>query len=456
MPLSTVPSVLFVDDEPLIVDGLRRALRHEAYTFYRAESADEALKILHASQIDVVVSDHLMPGVAGIAFLQQVRKEFPTVLRLLLTGEVDIDLAYQAAEDGTIFRFFTKPCNVFDLKVTIRQGLYQRHLEDRNWQLTQVLSPPSSNTSPVFSSPVMQDLSSQIQKVQDLNATILISGESGTGKTTIARMIHKASPRGHKPFIVVNCAALPRDLIESELFGYERGAFTGAIATRLGHIELANGGTLFLDEIGDMPLELQPKLLTFLDNRHVTRLGGKESRLVDVRIIAATNQDIAALCQKRLFREDLFFRLNVIPLHMPALRERLDDIPTLVDRTLQRIAQQRGCRGFQITHEAKEYLSHYGWPGNVRELENQLERASALCGEGTITEADFTLPVNHPIEMAETAVKGRAIRSLTLAELEEHALQETLLRCHGNRAAAARLLGVSEKTIYNKLKRGQL
>ncbi len=452
---SAIPSVLFVDDDPLIVDGLRRALRHEAYTLYCAESAQEALSLLQTRSIDVVVSDHLMPGISGIEFFRQIRKEFPTILRLLLTGEVDINLAYQAAEDGTIYRFFTKPCNPVDLSVTIRQGLYQRHLEEHNRQLNQVLSPPSSNASSVFTSPVMQKLSEQIQKVKDLDTTILISGESGTGKTTIARMIHQDSPRTDKPFIVVNCAALPRDLIESELFGYERGAFTGAVATRIGHIELADGGTLFLDEIGDMPLELQPKLLTFLDNRCVTRLGGKDSRFVDVRVIAATNQDMATLCQQRLFREDLFFRLNVLPLHMPALRDRLTDVPIFVERTLERIAQQRGCQMFQITPDAMKRLSRYTWPGNVRELENQLERASALCAKLTITEDDLHLSDFHDMEITDIEMNGRALRSLTLAELEEQALQEALSRCQGNRAAAARLLGVSEKTIYNKLRRGQ-
>ncbi len=446
------PAILLVDDDRLVLEALRRLLCKEGFTIHQAHSAKEALGHLERHSISVVVSDYAMPGVTGMDFLRQVRQKYPQVLRLLLTGEVGLELACRAAEDGTIFRFFTKPCNVVDLLVTIRQGLYQHFLEEQNQQLTEVIGHPHSEPSATFPSREMQIMYEQIEKVKELDATVLISGESGTGKTTVARQIHQSSPRSAKPFIVVNCAALPRDLIEAELFGYERGAFTGAVTTRLGRAELADGGTLFLDEIGDMPLELQPKLLTFLDNRLVTRLGGKGAQHVNVRVIAATNQNLVEMCQHKLFREDLFFRLNVIAIHLPPLRRRLTDIPTLIESTLRRIARERSCPAFRLTQEAMRHLCEYSWPGNVRELENQLERASALCGNGIIDKHDLNVTIGSFSQNRQSAHEALGI-PLTLEEVEKHAIEQALENSQGNRAAAARILGVSEKTVYNKIKR---
>ncbi len=452
--MTSKPKVLFVDDDPAIIDGLTRAIRQEAFETFTAHSAQEALAFLKSQKVEVIVADQYMPGMSGLELLQEVAHHYPHTLRFILTGHQDLALAQQAIQAETVFRFFTKPCHTFDLAISIRQGLHQKTLEQQNDNLRQAISSPRPSRVFDAHSLTMKSLCKHMKRITDLDSTVLITGESGTGKTSIARMIHESGCRAPHPFITVNCAALPRDLIESELFGHERGAFTGAISARPGRIELAEHGTLFLDEIGDMPLELQPKLLTFLDDRRVQRIGGKESRLMNVRVIAATNQDLAEHCQNKSFREDLYFRLNVFTLDVPPLRVRKQDLGELIDDTLMRIAQSRGHELYALSPEARQALFDYPWPGNIRELENILERSSAFCDAGQITYPDLSLPpqpCHRSSERSETEPYSAARK--TLAQLESEALLHALDSCQGNKAAAARQLGISEKSIYNKLKR---
>ncbi len=447
------PTVLFVDDEPAVVAGLIRAIRRESFETLTAHSAQEALAYLKREKVDAIVTDHHMPGMSGLELLGILAEQYPQTLRLILTGHQDLELAHQAIQTEAAFRFFTKPCHPFDLIISLRQGLHQKFLEQQNQSLKQAISSPGSSRLLNAQSSAMRSLCQQVERITDLDSTVLITGESGTGKTSIARMIHESSHRAEHPFITVNCAALPRDLIESELFGHERGAFTGAVSARPGRIELAEHGTLFLDEIGDMPLELQPKLLTFLDDRRVQRIGGKESRLINVRVIAATNQNLAEHCQLKSFREDLYFRLNVFTLHIPPLRIRIKDLDELIEHTLLRIGQSRNQESYSLSQKARQALFEYPWPGNIRELENILERSSAYCDGRHITDTDLALPHQGQHSRESSEPESFSIKSQTLAQLENEALLHALDSCQGNKAAAARQLGISEKSIYNKLKR---
>lgn len=305
----------------------------------------------------------------------------------------------------------------------------------------------------------MAEVVRQARQIAETELTTLITGESGTGKTTIARLIHASGPRAGRPFVVVNCASLPRELIEAELFGHARGAFTGAVLDRAGRVEMANGGTLLLDEIGDLPRELQPKLLTFLQDQTFQRIGSDRLHCVDVRVIGATNQDLIEACQEKRFREDLYFRLNVLNLHLPPLRERRGCLPELVAQILTRIGQ-RNDRPVPRVHERAMFaLIQHDWPGNVRELENVLQRACVFCEDEEITEHDLRFDrFTRPAESgdAERPASAAVLAGRTLAEIEKQALIETLEACRGNKAMAARNLGISERSIYNKLKRHEL
>ncbi|HEY1066417.1 MAG TPA: sigma 54-interacting transcriptional regulator [Pirellulales bacterium] len=293
------------------------------------------------------------------------------------------------------------------------------------------------------------------EQAAQVDATVLITGASGTGKTTLAKLVHDSGPRRAGPFVAVSCAAIPSTLLEAELFGWQKGAFTGAVGERAGRAEQAHGGTLFLDEIGDLPLELQPKLLTFLQSHEVQRLGGGESKSIDVRVIAATHQSLAERVQKKLFREDLYYRLSVLTLHLPPLAERRDDLDELCRVLLSRIAARSGRPAPTLAPDARAALRRHDWPGNVRELENVLQRSSAFCTAGVIEAADLQLAPSATAPVPSGELNHR-LAGLTLAEIERRAIRETLTACRGNKAAAARMLGISEKSIYNKMKRLQM
>jgi DNA-binding NtrC family response regulator len=455
-----VVRILVADDDDVVRRMLARDLESAGYRVTLAADGREALERA-TDDIAVALLDLAMPGYTGLECLQQIKQKYADTAVIVISGTGEVEDAVSAMRQGA-FDYFSKPYNRDHLLVRVRQAANQFHLARDNQQLRQAVATPQVNGQFVGKSPATRAILSQVSRVAELDSTVLITGASGTGKTTLARMIHQGGPRAAFPFVAVSCAALPRDLIEAELFGYERGAFTGAVSARPGRAEVAHRGTLFLDEIGDLPLELQPKLLTFLQDHVLQRIGGNESRQVDVRVIAATHQDLEAMCLEKQFRQDLYFRLNVLSMHMPPLAERREDIPDLVTELLERIARRRGVARFALADDAREALVAYAWPGNVRELENVLERATAFCQQGTVTRADLqlrggqtALGVPTPTQSAGSAVTSaeRANTEMTLEEIEREVIRETLVRHRGNKAAAARHLGISEKTIYNKMKR---
>ncbi len=404
--------------------------------------------------IQVALLDVHMPKTNGLECLKRIGEEYPDTQVIMVTSSEDISDAVEAMKRGAV-EYVTKPIDTERLVALVQKGCDAFLLSKEHRGLSAVVGQSLPTAEFSSAAPSSRRLKKQIDRVARLDSTILITGESGTGKTTVARMIHRMGKRANGPFVAVNCASLPRDLIEAELFGHAKGAFTGAVGERPGHIEIANGGTLFLDEIGDMPLDLQPKLLTFLQDRIIRRIGCSRELSVDVRLIAATHQDLHKMCSEKQFRQDLFYRLNVLDIEIPPIRQRRDDIPALATSILQRIALRRDLPSLQIDEDVMNELVNYHWPGNIRELENVLERASAFAENERITIDDVRLPKtttdsapDRGSEKAQSSLLGK-----TLEEVEILALRETLAACGGNKAKTARELGISEKSVYNKVKR---
>jgi DNA-binding NtrC family response regulator len=487
--------IVAVDDDPMMLRILRSHLQAAGYSPIAVDNGDTALEIISVDTA-VVMLDLRLPGKSGMECLQHIHKHYPKTQVIVLTASDDVKDAIQAMREGAS-EYIRKPYDKEELLVFIGKAICNWKLSRENEGLKESLS----ISIPVDIGPVHskgdEKLGQNIARIAELDSTVLIGGESGTGKSTIARLIHQQGPRARGPFVAVNCASLPRDLIESELFGHTKGSFTGAIKDRPGRIEVADGGTLFLDEIGDLPLELQPKLLTFLQDRTIQRIGCNDVRKVDVRLIVATHRDLAAMCQANCFRTDLYYRLNVLRIVMPALRDRLEEVPGLVQNILSRIAKRQGIGTPRVDEDALEQLSSYPWPGNIRELENVLERAVAFCRNGRVEASDLmfdtgmtsmisrpamvgnavsganrsvttnTFTLSHSGMHSPSASGGRvedststkassgfeALAGLTLDEIERIAIEETLVACRGNKAKSARMLGISEKSIYNKIKR---
>jgi DNA-binding NtrC family response regulator len=445
--------ILIADDDPLIRTSLQQQLGSAGYTPILAADGVEAKEKL-TEQTHVMLVDLAMPRVNGMECLRYAREKFPNVQTIVITSSEDVSDAVRAMKQGA-FDYLTKPFSPDELLARVKQAATKARLLRDNHDLRQLVGQASSSTSLTSRTPTLQGLRQQIERIAPLESTVLVTGESGTGKSTIARLIHELGPRSDAPFVAVNCASLPRDLIEAELFGHCRGAFTGAVNDRPGRAEAANGGTLFLDEIGDLPLDLQPKLLTFLQDRTLQRIGSNDTRTVDVRLIVATHQDLGQMCQEKRFRDDLYYRLNVLRVQVPALRDRTSEIPLLVDTILNRLANRQAIESLTITEPAIEMLTKHPWPGNIRELENVLERAAAFCRNHTITEEDVALnceaaTIGNP---AGSAGGGFELACKTLAEVEKQAIIATLRACDGNKAQTARVLGISEKSIYNKMRR---
>ncbi|MGC8719204.1 MAG: sigma 54-interacting transcriptional regulator [Thermodesulforhabdaceae bacterium] len=389
------PTVLIVDDEPNYLIVLEELLSDEGYNVLTADNATEGLQIASIQDVDVVVTDMKMPGIDGMAFLDSLHKLKPDLPIIMMTAYGTIEKAVEAMKKGA-FDYICKPFENEEFKVVVARAVDHYRLLRRNRELEEEVKSRYSFQNIIGKSQVMKKVFYIVEKIAPSRSTVLITGESGTGKELIAKAIHYQSPRRDKPFVSVNCGALPETLLESELFGHERGAFTGAVQQRKGRFELAHEGTLFLDEISEMPLHLQVKLLRVLQEMEFERVGGTQTVRVDVRIIAATNRDLKKEVAAGRFRSDLFYRLNVVNIHLPPLRERSEDIPLLVAHFLDKYGKEMGGgETFKVDREAMKCLMEYSWPGNVRELENVIERAMLLCSNNVITLADLPLEVRQ-------------------------------------------------------------
>ncbi len=452
--------ILVADDDETIRRLLEYNLQKQGYEPVLAANGREAIALATDDMVCALV-DLKMPEVDGMAVLEHMKQVHPDTPVLMISALGQVKNAVAAMKLGAL-EYVTKPFDVDELVAQVASAVRMGRALQENRQLHDAVTRLAPDRVFAGDSPVVRTLLDTVARIGPLNATVLLTGETGVGKGLVARMIHRASLRAETPFVTVSCPALPRELLESELFGHERGAFTGAHERRIGRVEMAERGTLFLDEIGDLPLLLQPKLLNVIQDRQFQRIGGSVLLAADVRIIAATNLDLHERVELKEFREDLYYRLNVIPIQIPPLRERRSDLPVLCAQILQRIAEYRRSEPFTMSKGAAEAVAHYRWPGNVRELENTLERASAFCTDNLIRPEDLPPELLRPPAAAKSparkpkSVTEPDVNGMTLDELEKLAIQQTLKSCNGNKASAARHLGITEKSIYNKMTRLQL
>ncbi len=445
-------TILIVDDDVAMRDMLAGLFRDQGHEVLTAGSVDEALEIAGNAEPDAVLSDIRMPGRSGIELVGAMRSLRPDTPVVLMTAFGSIDSAVEAMRAGA-YDYVTKPFEPEAVVLTVERALERRALAEENALLRRAVDRASSFGDLLGRSEAMREIFALIRRIAHSRASVLITGESGTGKEVVARTIHYHGSRARRPFVPINCTAIPEGLLESELFGHVRGAFTGAHTTKRGLFEKAHGGTLFLDEIGDMTLGLQGKLLRVLQDGEVRPVGGNQSLKVDVRIISATNKDLRCEMEAGRFREDLFYRLNVIPIHIPPLRERQEDVPLLAEAFLRKHSDRPG-RAFSAA--ALERLATCPWKGNARELENVVERALALCDADLIDVDDLPaecLEGGGSPRTPEARVRGAAARQLTLQELEDLYIDEILRLTGGNKVRAARILGIDRKTLYRRAER---
>jgi two-component system response regulator AtoC len=447
---------LVVDDERKMRRILQILLERMGIESVGAESAEEALARFGEEKVDLVLTDLKMPGQSGIDLLAQVRASDPDVPVIVLTAHGTVQTAVDAMKRGA-FDYVLKPFDLDAIELTIRKALdlKQVRTENRYFRETVANHPPLEDL--IGSSPAMQAVAELVRRVAPTKSAVLIGGETGTGKELVARAIHKLSPRSGKLFVPLNCAAIPSELLESELFGHARGSFTGAQADRVGKFELADGGTLFLDEIGDMAFPLQAKLLRVLEEGVIERIGSNRRIGVDVRVISSTHRDLPASIRDGRFREDLYYRLNVFEIRLPALRERRADIPPLAAFFLDRFARELGRGALALTSEAVRLLQAHDWPGNVRELRNLMERAAVLSDGPEVSPEVFRMllaPAATPTGAPEPKGDGQALAlEPAVEDFERKLILRALGEANDNKAQAARLLGVSERTLWYKLKR---
>ena len=440
------PTILVVDDEKNTREGLSRALSRR-YRILLAESGQRALELLEEQPVDVVLSDVRMPGMDGMTLMKRVLARSPQPTFILLTAYGSIESAVEATKLGA-YDFLTKPVNLQHLEHKLQQALRSRGLELENQNLREELDARFGMENIIGQSAAMAEVFNSIRQVSPSRATVLVEGESGTGKELVAHSVHRLSPRANGPFIPVHCAALTKSLLESELFGHEKGAFTGAIERRQGRFEQADGGTLFLDEVGEIDPSVQVKILRVLEERRFERVGGSESIDVDVRLIAATNRDLKTMVDAGDFREDLYYRLYVIAIQMPPLRDRRTDIPLLVNHYLATFNEENEKQFEGLTPDALDLLSSYEWPGNVRELRNLIERMVVMARGPRLTVRDI------PIQIRESTGQIVAVRKggeHSLQEAERTMIQKALKTSNGNRTRAAELLGISRRTLHRKI-----
>jgi len=437
--------VLIVDDEPGVLEALTTLLEQD-YDVLTAASGAAAWKILNDEEIAVALVDLTLPDRDGLQLLRDLRQQNLPVEFIIVTGHASIDTAVQAMRDGA-YDYLTKPVDATRLRLVIEKAAERYGLVAANRSLATQLRALASYGELVGQSEGMRAVYKLIEAVANTDTSVLITGESGTGKELVARAMHQRGNRAAKPFVGINCAALPAEILENELFGHERGAFTGALVEKAGCFELADGGTLFFDEIGEMPFELQAKLLRVLEERKFRRLGGRKEIAVDVRVVSATNRNIRQAVKERRVREDLFYRLAVMEIDLPPLRERIGDLQLLADDFLQQYAGKMGKKVIGISRPAMAILARHAWPGNVRELRNVIERAVVLCEGKHITPAEFP---KHLLDGSDVSDVSLPVGT-TLEEAERRLILKTLEANANNKTRAAEVLGISLKTLHNKL-----
>lgn len=450
--------VLVVDDDPAVRDVLQEALMQEEYSVSTAEDGAAAIQAVKDSVIHIVITDFQLPDIDGLEIIERLAKLDAKIIPIMMTGFGTIETAVRAMKSGA-FDFITKPFDLETVAVVVRKAAELLRLRQENHLLRKAVRDQYRLEHLVGASEPIQQVMEFVLKVADSDSTVMIQGESGTGKELVARMLHFNSFRKDRPLVPVNCGAIPENLLESELFGHEKGAFTGATHSRMGRFELANGGTIFLDEIGEMSLPLQVKLLRVLQEREFERVGGNRTIHVDVRIIAATNQDLDTLVEERRFRKDLFYRLNVIPIVIPPLRERRSDIPLLIDHFLTRFNHSKHTTVSGLDPDALQMLTEYDWPGNIRELENMIERLVVLKKQGVLSVED--LPEKICRRSPGPELKEQFIRfnedginlSREVEQYEKHLIMEALRKANGVTSRAAQLLHLNRTTLVEKLKR---
>jgi two-component system nitrogen regulation response regulator NtrX len=438
--------ILIVDDEPGIRSTLKGVLEDDGFKVFTASSGEEALSIIPKVMPDVIFLDILMPGgIDGIETLRRIKALNIDTIVIMISAHGTVDIAVKAMELGAL-DFIEKPLSAEPFLVRLNQAMEKKKLQNENLMLKKEID---ERFQIIGESPVMRDLSAKIMHVAPTNSRVLILGENGTGKELVARAIHKNSRRSDKPFIQVNCAAIPDELIESELFGHEKGAFTGAITRTQGKFEQANGATLFLDEIGDMSMRTQSKVLKAIEEQEFTRIGGRDPIKVDVRIVTATNKDLKKEVEQNKFREDLFYRLNVIPIYVPSLRERIEDIPLLVSYFLTKFSIENGGREKRMSQSAIKLLQSYKWPGNVRELKNLLERLVIMVPSDTIEASD--LPGNFLEHSRSTGLSQMELKKAR-NEFEREFIIQTLEASNWNITEASQKLGIERTNLHRKIK----
>jgi two-component system response regulator PilR (NtrC family) len=442
--------VLIVDDEKGMRDFLSIMLKKEGYAVAQSESADRAAEMIGKGDFDLIISDISMPGKSGLEVLKQTKASNPDTPVIMITAYASTESAIEALKLGA-YDYIVKPFDVEEMKAVVRNALEKRRLEHENRALKRELKEKLRFDEMVGDSPRMREVLDLISKIAPTNSTVLVSGESGTGKELVARAIHAGSPCRERPFVSINCGALPDELLESELFGHTRGSFTGAVTAKKGLFEVADGGTLFLDEIGDTTPAMQIKLLRVLQERRIRRVGGTDEIEVNVRVLAATNQDLEQLVRQKRFREDLYYRINVIQIRMPALREKPEDIPKLALHFLIKYSRIMGKKITRINEDAMRRLAEHDWPGNVRELENVIERAVALESSDAITAESLSREVRsggRPVQEFPIALGDAGIDlERQLEGLREHYMGEALRRARGVQTKAAEILGMSFRSF---------
>jgi len=439
-------SILIVDDEKNMRFVIGRALSSAGHDVREAASGEDVLKAFEEAIPDLIILDQRMPGMGGLATLTEIKKEHPDLPVIMLTAHGNVESAVQAMKAGAT-EYLTKPFDVAELKLTVARALKVGNLVRQVDYLRGELERDYDTSGIVGESQLMKDVLETVSRVAASDANVMVYGESGTGKELIARALHEQSNRSRNPFIQLSCAALPETLLESELFGYEKGAFTGAADSKPGRFELADSGTLFLDEIGDISLTVQVKLLRVLEQMSFERLGGSKTLSVDIRLIGATNRDLPSMVKEGEFREDLFYRLNVIPITLPPLRERRGDIKLLAQHFLSRFSTDK-----ELSAESQKLLDDYHWPGNVRELQNTIERATILSRGKIIGPDDLPAEIRQGVSLSSDAIRLPA-EGVALEKVERELITQALERTGGNRTKAAELLGISRHTLLYRIEK---